>query len=116
MKQQLRMLDIERTPRLYHDALTASVNLKGVIDVDTVKGCTLGMRARPDAGCYDDCYANRIAERYGIAFEKSVSRGFVDQWQHRDAIVRQLRAFPASWYRVGVMGDPCHDWSHTLAV
>ncbi len=116
MKQQLRLLDIERTPRRYHEALTASINQKGVIDVDTVKGCTLGMRARPEAGCYDDCYAQRIANRYGIAFEQSVSRGFVDQWQHRDAIVRQLRAFPATWYRIGVMGDPCHDWDHTLSV
>lgn len=116
MKQQLRVFDIERTPGRYHDALTASVNLKGVIDVDTVKGCTLGMRARPEAGCYDDCYAQKIAARYGLAFEQSVSRGFVDQWQHRDAIVRQLRAFPASWYRIGVMGDPCHDWTHTLSV
>ncbi len=116
MKQQLRLFNIERTPRRYHEALTASINLKGVIDVDTVKGCTLGMRARPEAGCYDDCYAQRIAARYGIAFEQSVSRGFVDQWQHRDAIVRQLRAFPANWYRIGVMGDPCHDWTHTLSV
>lgn len=116
MKQQLRLFNIERTPRKYHDALTASINLKGVIDVDTVKGCTLGMNARPDAGCYDDCYAQRIAARYGIAFEQSVNRGFVDQYQHRDAIVRQLRAFPATWYRIGVMGDPCHDWQHTLNV
>ncbi|MEO6605763.1 MAG: hypothetical protein ABIN55_09135 [Aeromicrobium sp.] len=116
MKQQLPLFEIPRTPRLYHDALTASINQKGVIDVDTVKGCTMGMRARPDHGCYDDCYAQRIASRYGIAFEQSVSRGFVDQWQHRDAIVRQLRNFPASWYRIGVMGDPCHDWKQTLIV
>lgn len=39
--QQLQLLDVQRTPRRYHEALTASINLKGVIDVDTVKGCTL---------------------------------------------------------------------------
>jgi hypothetical protein len=114
--ENLRLFDIERTPRRYHDSITASVNLKGVIDVDTVKGCTMGMRARPEHGCYDDCYAQRIASRYGIDFAQSVSRGFVDRWQHRDMIVRQLRAFPATWYRIGVMGDPCHDWDRTVSV
>jgi hypothetical protein len=116
MSENLRLFDIERTPRRYHDSITASVNLKGVIDVDTVKGCTMGMRARPEHGCYDDCYAQRIASRYGIDFAQSVSRGFIDRWEHRDAIVRQLRAFPATWYRIGVMGDPCHDWDGTLSV
>jgi hypothetical protein len=112
------MLDLPpRIPREYHEALSATVNLKGVIDVDTVKGCTLGMRARPEGGCYlGECYANKIADRYGINFAKSVTRGFIDQWEHRDAIVKQLRAFPASWYRIGVMGEPCHDWDHTINV
>ena len=103
-------------PRLYHDALTVSVNRKGVIDVDTVKGCTLGMRARPGTGCYGECYANKIAVRNGIAFDQSVSRKFVDQWQHRDVIIKQLLDQQTSWYRIGVMGDPCHDWDHTINV
>ena len=115
MTAQLRLFEIERTPRLYHDSITASVNAKGCMDVDTVKGCTEGMRSAPD-GCYGECYAAKIAARYGIAFDHSVSRGFVDRWQHRDILVRQLRMHPLSWYRIGVMGDPSHDWDHTLAV
>ena len=83
---QPRLFDIERTPRLYHDSITAVVNAKGCMDVDTVKGCTEGMRSEP-GGCYGECYAAKIAERYGIAFETSVKRGFVDQWQHRDILV-----------------------------
>lgn len=108
---------LTRTPRLYHDIITASVNLKGCMDVDTVKGCTEGMRAgRNGRGCYDECYANTIASRYGIDFTTSVARHFADTRQHRDLIIRQLMNHTASWYRIGVMGDPCHDWNHTLNV
>jgi hypothetical protein len=113
---QQRLFNIERTPIRYHDAITATVNLKGVIDVDTVKGCTMGMRARKEHGCYDDCYAQRVASRYGYDFAQSVTRGFTDWREHRDTIVKQLRAFPATWYRIGVMGDPCHDWNQTVKV
>ena len=105
-----------RGPRKYHDALTASMNRKGVVDVDTVKGCTAGMRAYPNGGCYGECYANKIAARNGIAFGVSVSRHLIDQWSHRDLIIRQLLDQRSIWYRIGVMGDPCHDWNHTLRV
>jgi hypothetical protein len=112
---QIRLFDIEPTPRQYHDSITASVNAKGCMDVDTVKGCTPGMSAQ-EGGCYGECYAAKIANRYGIVFKQSVKRGFVDRWQHRDILVRQLRQHPLSWYRIGVMGDPSYDWDHTLSV
>jgi hypothetical protein len=115
MTAQLRLLDVDPIPRLYHDSITASVNAKGCMDVDTVKGCTSGMRLGP-GGCYGECYAAKIATRYGIAFGTSVARGFVDQWQHRDILVRQLREHSLNWYRIGVMGDPSHAWQHTLSV
>ena len=116
MTTQLRLaIEVEVTSRLYHDSITASVNAKGCMDVDTVKGCTMGMADKED-GCYHECYAAKIANRYGIDFEHSIKRGFVDRWQHRDILVRQLRAHSATWYRIGVMGDPCHEWDHTLAV
>ena len=71
------------------------------MDVDTVKGCTLGMRAGKNGrGCYDECYANDIASRYGIDFGRSVSEGFADHRQHKDTIIRQLLAHNASWYRI----------------
>lgn len=103
-------------PRMYHDALTVQVNRKGVVDVDTVKGCTLGMRAYPDGGCYGECYARKIAARNGIDFSTSVSRYIVDNWNHRDHVIKQLLDTGASWYRIGTMGDPCHDWDHTAHV
>ena len=112
---QSTLFDIARMPRLYHDSITAFENGKGCMDVDTVKGCSLGMQGEPD-GCYGECYAAKIANRRGIVFGRSVARGFVDQYQHRDILVRQLRAHPLTWYRIGVMGDPSHAWAHTLSV
>ena len=115
MTVQPRLFDIEPTPRQYHDSITASVNIKGCMDVDTVKGCSAGMSDR-EGGCYGECYAAKIAARYHIDFGTSVTRGFVDRWQHRDILVRQIRAHPLTWYRIGVMGDPSENWSHTIAV
>lgn len=39
----------------YLPLITAVENQKGVLDVDTVKGCASGMNAHPNGGCYDDC-------------------------------------------------------------
>lgn len=102
-------------PRLYKPVLTVAVNRKGVIDVDTTKGCTFGMRAYPDGGCYGECYAAKTAALYGIDFTQSVSRQFCDR-EHRDAVVKQMLPMPATWYRIGTFGDPSHDWTHTIAV
>jgi hypothetical protein len=100
--------------RLYLPLLTASENQKGVLDVDTVKGCTAGMRARPEGGCYGECYAQKTAARYGIDFGVSVSRKLTT-WNRAD-IFHTVKSYPASWYRIGTAGDPCHDWDNTLEV
>jgi hypothetical protein len=107
-------VDVPDGPRHYLPILTAVVNGKGVLDVDTVKGCTMGMRANPDGGCYGECYANKTAVRYGIDFAVSVSRKpRASGW---DEVYRTVRDHPAHWYRIGTAGDPCHDWDNTLAV
>lgn len=100
--------------RLYRPFLTASENEKGVLDVDTVKGCTIGMRVRPDGGCYGECYAAKTAARYGIDFGTSVSRKLTPF--NRVEIFCTVRDYYASWYRIGTAGDPCHDWENTLEV
>ncbi len=100
--------------REYLPILTATENEKGVLDVDTVKGCTLGMRSRPDGGCYGECYANKTATRYGIDFSVSVSRKLTP-W-NRGSVFCAVRDHPNYWYRIGVAGDPCHDWDNTLDV
>jgi hypothetical protein len=100
--------------RRYLPTLTAVENQKGVLDVDTVKGCTLGMRAQPGVGCYGECYANKIAVRYGIDFTTSVSRKLTPT--NRAAIFCAVRDHPSYWYRIGTAGEPCHDWDNTLEV
>lgn len=105
-----------RRLRRYEPFITASVNAKGVMDVDTVKGCSLGMATYPDGGCYGACYAAAIAKRYGIDFRVAVRRQLADHQQHRDVLIRRLLDHPATWYRIGVMGDPCHDWDHTVRI
>jgi len=101
-------------PRRYKPLLTVSENGKGVLDCDTVKGCTLGMEAYPDGGCYGECYASKTANQYGIDFATSITRkmgrsSFGDCF----AVVKN---HPAAWYRIGTAGDPSHDWEHTVSV
>ena len=100
--------------RLYQPFLTASENQKGVLDVDTVKGCTAGIGARPNGGCYNECYAQKIATRYGIDFSVSVSRKLTREI--RASVFYAVKDFKANWYRIGTAGDPCHDWDNTLEV
>ena len=98
----------------YKEILTAVENLKGVLDVDTVKGCYSGMAAYPVTGCYGACYAATTAKLYGRDFTVAVSRRPVP-WSWRE-VWRQVRDFHANWYRIGTAGDPCHDWENTVAV
>lgn len=99
--------------RRYQELLTADVNVKGVLDVDTVKGCTAGMNARPAAGCYDACYAAKIAKFRGIDFSVAVTRTVQSEGQ-RLAIERAVSAAPQGFFRIGTMGDPCHAWEATV--
>lgn len=101
--------------RRYGSVLTAAVNTKGVMDVDTVKGCTFGMSAYPDGGCYGECYARKIAAYRGFDFARSVVRHFEGR-EHVATVRNILNAHDATWYRIGTHGDPSHDWRSTLSV
>ena len=57
----------------YKAEITININDKGVIDLDTVKGYTLGIRDNSE-GCYGLCYAKKCADFRGIDFGISVSR------------------------------------------
>lgn len=103
----------KRPARQYRDVLTADVNEKGVLDIDTVKGCTAGMGARPDAGCYGGCYAAKIAAFRGIDFSRSVER-HVKSSAHARMIERAVQGAPQGFFRIGTMGDPSHAWEHTV--
>jgi hypothetical protein len=91
------------------------LNRKGVLDIDTVKGCTDGMAAYPNGGCYGECYAARTAKRFGIDFTQSVKRHLHTQW-HKSTLTRIMGESGLSWYRVGTAGDPSFNWSHTIQI
>lgn len=99
--------------RPYRNLLTVDINDKGVVDVDTVKGCTAGMAARPGTGCYGGCYAAKIAKFRGLDFSKAVTRTVQSKAQARQ-IEREVAAAPHGFFRIGVMGDPCHAWEETV--
>jgi hypothetical protein len=106
--------EVDHNTRRYLPFLTVAENGKGVLDVDTVKGCTLGMAAYPDGGCYGECYANKTATRYGIDFTASVSRVLT---RSRFAeCFDAVKNYSSTWYRIGTAGDPSHDWEHTISV
>lgn len=100
--------------RQYRNVLTVDINEKGVVDVDTVKGCTAGMSARPGTGCYGGCYAAKIAKFRGIDFAQAVTRKVHSKAQARE-IERAVCDAPQGFFRIGVMGDPCHDWEETVS-
>ncbi len=108
-------MDVPLKHGRYRNVLTVSENGKGVLDVDTVKGCTMGMEAYPKAGCYGECYAYKNAHTYGFNFRTSVSRQFMGR-EHKGTLMKIMLQHDAGWYRVGTAGDPCHDWKHTVAI
>lgn len=99
----------------YRDVLTVDINQKGVLDVDTVKGCTAGTQAHGSKGCYQACYAATLAKSIGIDFSHAVVRTVKTLAQTRE-IERAVRAAPLGFFRIGTMGDPCHAWEHTVRV
>jgi hypothetical protein len=99
--------------RNYRDILTIDVNSKGVLDVDVVKGCTFGIKAHGEKGCYQGCYAASIAKYRGIDFSKAVVRKVKTKSQAKQ-IEKRVKSSPLGFFRVGTMGDPCHSWDETV--
>lgn len=99
--------------RMYRDYLTVDTNDKGVVDVDTVKGCTSGIAAHGPRGCYQACYAASIARFRGLDFSRSVVRQVRTKAQAKQ-IERAVKASPLGFFRIGTMGDPSHAWEETV--
>lgn len=111
----------------YLPLLSATINRKGVLDIDTVKGCNIGMTKYPDGGCYGLCYAAKTAKFYGYDFSKSISRKISVPTKQmnlfnkpviygKNSIKNIVKKHSLEWFRVGTMGDPCHDWELTVIV
>ena len=100
--------------RPYGGLLTVDINQKGVLDVDVVKGCSAGIGAHGEKGCYQACYAASIARFRGIDFSRAVTRTVRSSAQAKQ-IEDAVKAAPLGFFRVGTMGDPCHAWDETVA-
>jgi len=100
--------------RTYSDKITLVKNSRGVWDLDTIKGCRYGTETSPN-GCYDSCYAVRLAKRSGIDFTKPVKRYFAND-SHTKKIINQLRNIDIPFVRIGTSGDPSDDWYHTFDI
>ena len=98
--------------RAYSTWLTADVNRKGVLDIDVVKGCAVGIASHGPTGCYGACYAAATAKFRGIDFSKSVIRT-IQSHSHAREIERTVKSAPLGFFRIGTMGDPCHSWEAT---
>jgi len=100
--------------RYYKDELTVEENQKGVLDLDTVKGCSLGCQ-NCEKGCWGLCYAYKIANFRGIDFAHSVTRKLKTRSQIKD-IGKKIFRSEKEFIRIGTMGDPCHNWGYTLLI
>jgi hypothetical protein len=112
-----------KTVKQFLPVISANINRKGVLDVDTVKGCERGM-ASYERGCYGLCYAAKMATLYGFDFARAVSRRIVEPEQVElfpgvygpRAVARIVKNHRAAHFRIGTMGDPSHDWELTADV
>ncbi len=110
--------------KVFNGKIAMQTNSRGCDIVDTVKGCSVCSTEKP-LGCYDNCYAKMIADRYGLDFTNPIKRSFdtdIDQIMlfdfvsssHINEVVRKIRSSKMPFVRIGEMGDPSEDWEHTL--
>jgi hypothetical protein len=112
--------------KTFKDKITLNKNSRGCYILDTVKGCSC--LNKKEKGCYDDCYANNIASRYGFDFSKIAKRNFYREEteqlyfldfydsKHEDKIIEQIKNIKMPFVRIGEMGDPSEDWQHTINI
>ena len=110
----------------YKPVITLNRNSRGCYILDTIKGCSGCNTSRPH-GCYDNCYAQNIASRYGFGFSGVKKRSFerdesqayflgFEDTKHESDIVRAIKNIDMHFVRIGEMGDPSEDWAHTIDV
>lgn len=97
----------------YTNKISLVKNGRGVYCIDTTMGCASGMKQQ--GGCYGDCYAARIAKRYGHDFKTTVLRQFENE-QHKREILSQIAKIKMPFIRIGCSGDPSENWQHTIEI
>lgn len=100
--------------RSYSNSISLAENSRGIFSVDPSIGCKSGTNENKN-GCYNDCYAARIARIYGYDFSKTVYRDF-ESISHLETIKKEIRKVKLPFIRMGTMGDPSENWEHTLNI
>jgi len=111
--------------KTFKPIITLSRNSRGCYILDTIKGCSACNSK--SGGCYGDCYALKIADRYRLDFTHPTKREFYrDQKQimlfdflderHMWKVMNEIRNIDMPFVRIGEMGDPSEDWEHTISV
>lgn len=98
----------------YNNIISLVRNGRGVYCIDTTMGCESGLKAN-EGGCYNDCYAARIAKRYGHDFSTTVLRCFESE-NHKRQILQQINTAKMPFIRIGASGDPSENWDHTIEI
>jgi hypothetical protein len=112
--------------KTYKEQITLVKNNRGCYILDTIKGCSVCFNKKPN-GCYGNCYAKNIASRYGFEFSKPIKRDmYFDDNQlylfniintiHYDKLIKKINNINMPFIRIGEMGDPSEDWSHTINI
>ena len=112
--------------KTFKDKISLVKNGRGCYILDTVKGCSVCEKEKPN-GCYGDCYAKNIASRYKFDFSNPIKRDFYkDEKQlmffdfvdngHLCDVIKQIKKKEVPFVRIGEMGDPSEDWDHTINV
>lgn len=98
----------------YTNKISLIENTRGVYCIDTTMGCESGLKDNV-RGCYGDCYAARLAKRYGHDFNKTVLRYFENE-NHKREILLQIDNIKMPFIRIGASGDPSENWDHTFSI
>lgn len=112
--------------KTYKELITLNKNTRGCYILDTIKGCSY-VSNHENRGCYSDCYAKKIADRYGFNFHKTVNRNFYKKENqfylfgfsdisHINNIIKKIKSIDMPFIRIGEMGDPSYNWEHTINI
>lgn len=100
--------------RSFSDSIALSYNKRGIYSLDPSIGCSNGLKENKK-GCYCDCYAANIANRYGYDFSKTTHR-FFKSIAHILFVKAKISKIKLPFVRMGTMGDPSCSWDHTLDI
>jgi len=100
--------------KTYSNVISLTKNARGIYSIDPTAGCSSGTKNNK-LGCYNDCYAARIAKIYGYNLSKTVIKNFTSQ-KHLHKIKREINKINMPFIRMGTMGDPSEDWEHTISI